>query len=422
MNKDISLFFDSDITSILALACTQAGLFIYQHENRLRISTEKVATLAAGIDIIVAMDICEVTEHRDELKQPALIIYNENTIRNPPLATAIETSTQPTQIAIAMDSFAKTIGHDSSFRDYIALGALSALLGLQPEQFSPYLQGQQTKADCLIAGFGHVKGLELTSPLEFHTEISDTTRLYINGSDGLCLALRKAGVHQISDDQNTQLIDTSLTQYQISRAANADVIFTDTNFTTTSPSKLIICHYSDFGQIVLTSKLGNHFIASDISSLYSSVYWALLQMQVDQQHLSIIYVADEILASSQTLTELPLPNEQAIAPYSTHGSERGRINMIGIGTNKNIAIEAIHLLKQQQISAKYTHLSHWQEYEPEIKADIEKAAITFFLSPLRQPSSSFPNATSIDIGNQAQTSATKLSSLMIKKLKESGLA
>ncbi len=133
-------------------------------------------------------------------------------------------------------------------------------------------------------------------------------------------------------------------------------------------------------------------------------------------------IADEILASSQTLTELPLPNEQAIAPYSTHGSERGRINIIGIGTNKNIAIEATHLLKQQQISAKYTHLSHWQEYEPEIKTDLEKAAITFFLSPLRQPSSSFPNAASIDVGSQAQTNATKLSSLLIKKLKEARLA
>lgn len=368
MTQDISLILPQAIIRIMGLSCTQIGFFAYSENTQLRISHDRIASLTEHYDFLIALDSKDISEYQPLVKKSGIILYNENSI--PTLRTHKWFDPARIYIPIALDSFAKLWGPADILKPFVALGALASLIGLDIETLFHYLPInteilKSAYQDCITAGFGYISGLDKQTPHQIKALSHDSSRLYISGFDAICLALRKVDATSITTtDHNSplgQALKESCQHYGIGELEGSATLLAPLHLASTLQSAykhhVLIIHHHDETALFAATTQANSYLVSDIGTLYSHIYLAMLKQQIENKG-TVIFVADHLLMSYQTLHELPIPSEQMYEPYSVWGSERARICILGTGSSKGVIIETQELLKIAEISTKYIHFHH----------------------------------------------------------------
>lgn len=393
MSQDISLILPLPIIRILGLSSTQMGLFAYSENCQLRLSTEKIASLTETCDFLVAMDANDISEYQPLLKKSGIILYNENTI--PTLRIHPWYDDQRTYIPMAMDSFSKIWGPVETFRPFTALGAVAALVGIDIDSLLPYLPlessfPKSTYQDCITAGLGYIRGLDHKQQIQLKAVAYDSSRLYISGLDALCLALRKVDHSTIavpSPKYNAfgTALKTSLSRYHIEEREGSSAIIAPFSLLQSLrlayPNHVLIIHHHDETELFKATHQDRSYLASDIASLYSHIYLAMLKQEVEHTGTTI-FIADHVLMGYQTLPELPIPSEHMYEPYQSFGSERAKVCILSTGSTKGVITEAQELLKNSDISIRHQHLNHIREMSSWIEDVVNKCELLLIATPL----------------------------------------
>lgn len=427
MTQDLSLILPQSIIRIMGLSCTQIGFFAYSENTQLRISNDKIASLSEHYDFLIALDSNDISEYQPLVKKSGIILYNENSI--PTLRTHKWFDQKRTYIPIALDSFAKLWGPVDTLKPFVALGALAALVGLEMETLFHYLPINTTilkgaYEDCITAGYGYIRGLEKQTDYQIKALAYDSSRLYISGFDAICLALRKvdATTLTVSDHSYTifgQAIKESSQHYGINQLASSATILGPLHLVSTLssayPHNVIIIHHHDETALFAATSQADSYIVSDIGTLYSHIYLAMLKQQIENKG-TVIFVADHVLMSYQTLHELPIPSEQMYEPYFVFGSERARTSILSTGSSKGVIIEAQELLKTAEISTKYIHFNHIRNTKKWLETNNNQCELALVTTPL-----TIQDIPTLDLANQEITEwhdAVHLSQIIQKRVQE----
>lgn len=393
MPQDLSLILPHPIIRIIGLSSTQMGLFAYSENCQLRMSSEKIASLSETYDFLVALDANDISEYQPLLKKTGVILYNENAI--PTLRIHPWYDKQRTYIPMAMDSFSKLWGPVETFRSFTALGAIAALIGLDIETLLPYLPGDSAfpktvYQDCITAGLGYIHGLDHEPQVQLKPVAYDSSRLYISGIDALCLALRKVDQHSIAIPQPQynafgNALKSSLSQYNLETREGSTAIIAPfsllQSLKSAYPHHVLIIHHHDETELFKATHQDHSYIASDIASLYSHVYLAMLKQEVE--HIgTTIFIADHVLMGYQTLPELPIPSDQMYIAANSYGSERAKICIISTGSTKGVISETQDLLKATNISIRQLHLNHARNMDQWLNDLSNKCELLLIATPL----------------------------------------
>lgn len=393
MPQDLSFILPHSIIRILGLSCTQIGLFAYSENCQLRLSSEKISSLSEYYDFLVALDANDISEYQPLLKKTGIILYNENTI--PTLRSHPWYDEQRTYIPIALDSFSKIWGPAETFRPFIALGALAAFIGLDIDSLFHYLPNDPVFSktiyqDCITAGLGYIRGLDRESPHQIKPIAYDSSRLYISGFDAVCLALRKVDQPTIANPHPQynafgSALSTSCTHYDVKEQEGSPTIIAPfsllSQLQNAYHNHIIIIHHHDETALFRATTQAHSYIASDLASLYSHIYLAMLKHEVEHTGTTI-FVADHVLMGYQTLAELPIPSEHLYEAYHSYGSERAKICILSTGSSKGVISEAQDLLKSADISVRYLHLNHTREMNLLFDEVISKCELLLIATPL----------------------------------------
>ncbi len=393
MNQDFSFILPLPIIRILGLSGTQIGLFAYSENCQLRMSSEKIASLSEHYDFLVALEANDVSEYQPLIKKSGIILYNENTI--PTLRAHPWYDEQRNYIPIALDSFSKIWGPVETFRPFTALGAIAALIGLDIDSLFHYLPTdtafpKTTYQDCITAGLGYIRGLDRESLSKIKPIAYDSSRLYISGFDAICLALRKVDHPTIANPhpQYNALgiaLTTSCKHYDVQAQEGSSAIIAPfsllSQLQNAYHNHVIIIHHHDETALFRATTQAQSYIASDLASLYSHIYLAMLKHEVEHTGTTI-FVADHVLMGYQTLAELPIPSEHLYEAYHSYGSERAKVFILSTGSSKGIISEAQDLLKKVEISIRYFHLNHTREMNLLLDEAINKCELLLIATPL----------------------------------------
>lgn len=369
------------------------GLFAYSENCQLRMSSEKIASLSENYDFLVAMDANDISEYQPLLKKSGIILYNENTI--PTLRVHPWYDAQRTYIPMAMDSFSKIWGPIETLRPFTALGAVAALIGLDIDALLPYLPADSNLPksiyqDCIIAGLGYIRGLDREQHMQLKPIAYDSSRLYISGLDALCLALRKVDHASIAvpyPQYNAfgNSLKASFSQYHIDEREGSSAIIAPFSLlhslTAAYPNHVLIIHHHDETELFKATHLQHSYIASDIASLYSHIYLAMLKQEVEHTGTTI-FIADHVLMGYQTLPELPIPNDHMYEAINSYGSERAKICIVSTGSTKGVISEAQDLLKTAEISIRQLHLNHARNMDRWLEDITNKCELVILATPL----------------------------------------
>ncbi len=393
MTQDISLILPQAIIRIMGLSCTQIGFFAYSENSQLRISHDRIASLPEHYDFLIALDANDISEYQPQIKKSGVILYNENTI--PTLRDHQWYDQERTYIPIALDSFAKLWGPAAILKPFVALGALAALIGLDIETLFHYLPIntevlKTAYQDCITAGFGYISGLDKQTNYQIKAISHDSSRLYISGFDAMCLALRKVDATSITAAEHSyslfgQALKSSCQHYGIGELEGSATLLAPLHLASSLqsayPHHVLIIHHHDETALFAATSQANSYLVSDIGSLYSHIYLAMLKQQIENKG-TVIFVADHLLMSYQTLHELPIPNEQMYEPYFVWGSERARICILGTGSSKGVIIETQELLKIAEVSTKYIHFNHNRDIANWLGANNNQCELILITTPL----------------------------------------
>ncbi len=393
MTQDLSLILPQAIIRIMGLSCTQIGFFAYSENTQLRISHDRIASLPEHYDFLVALDPNDVSEYQPLVKKSGIILYNENSI--PTLRTHKWFDPSRTYIPIALDSFAKLWGPADTLKPFVALGALAALVGLDTETLFHYLPIntevlKTAYQDCITAGFGYISGLDKQTTYQLKALSHDSSRLYISGFDAMCLALRKVDATTIATAEHSynlfgEALKDSCRHYGIGELEGSATLLAPLHLVSALqsayPHHVLIIHHHDETALFAATSQANSYLASDMGSLYSHIYLAMLKQQVENNG-TVIFVADHLLMSYQTLHELPIPSEQMYEPYSVWGSERARICILSTGSSKGVIIETQELLKIAEVSTKYIHFNHSRDTTNWLHANNNQCELVLITTPL----------------------------------------
>jgi hypothetical protein len=399
MSQDLSFILPLPIIRILGLSCTQIGLFAYSENCQLRMSSEKIASLSEHYDFLVALEANDISEYQPLLKKSGIILYNENTIHT--LRVHPWYDEQRTYIPIALDSFSKIWGPIETFRPFTALGAIAALIGLDIESLFYYLPTdtafpKTTYQDCITAGLGYIRGLDRESASKIKPIAYDSSRLYISGFDAVCLALRKVDHPTIANPHpEYNAFGTALTasckHYDVKEQEGSSAILAPfallPQLQKAYHNHVIIVHHHDETALFRATTQSHSYLASDLASLYSHIYLAMLKQELEHTGTTIL-VADHVLMGYQTLAELPIPSEHLYEAYHSYGSERAKICILSSGSSKGVITESQDLLKQIDISTRYIQLNHTREMNLLLNEVGSKCELLLIATPLS--SNEFP--------------------------------
>ncbi|MCL6089163.1 MAG: 2-oxoacid:acceptor oxidoreductase subunit alpha [Candidatus Marsarchaeota archaeon] len=170
-----------------------------------RVAAQRIWALAAGVDILIALDKKTVQEHCKEMRSDGAIIYDSAKLKEEDVKNG---RTDVRLVGVPLSKIATEAGGDIFFNQ-AAMGAMLALLGMDLAKYDRMIEktfgrkGEQVVeqnrkvvragADFLKANYPTPFGVRI-EPVE-----SDARTMLLNGNDAVCAGALAAGVQLVAE-------------------------------------------------------------------------------------------------------------------------------------------------------------------------------------------------------------------------------